>query len=96
VRPTPDASVPSFVRAPSTCYINKCLRAATRCMGSCFCYMLVTSSASSGCALLAQERSWHCLVLSSSSVGTTKETSLVLLVMDAAYAEGRRALASYA
>jgi hypothetical protein len=61
-----------------------------------FGYMLFTSSTSSGCGSSALERPWHCLVLLSAQVSTTKDTSLALLVMDAAEAEGRRALASRA
>jgi hypothetical protein len=61
-----------------------------------FGYMLPSSSAPSGCGSSALEHLRRCLVMSSFQGGTAKDTSLVLLVADAADAEGRRALASRA
>ena len=54
--------------------------------------MLPTSSAPFGCGSSAPEHSWRCLVLSSAKVGTIKDTSLALLVVDVADAKGRMAL----
>lgn len=72
--------------------VDECLRAATCSTGSCVRNMLPTSSAPFGCGSSAQERLWRCLMMPSAMDGTIKDTSLVLLVVDAADAEGRRAL----
>jgi hypothetical protein len=74
------------------CCVDKCLRDATRSTGSCVRYMLPTSSAPFGSGSSAQERLWRCLMLSSAMDGSIKDTSLALLVVDAADAEGRMAL----
>jgi hypothetical protein len=54
--------------------------------------MLPTSSAPFGCGSSAKEHLWRCLVLPSAKAGNIKDTSLVLLVVDVADAEGRMAL----
>jgi hypothetical protein len=54
--------------------------------------MLPTLSPPSGCVSSAQERLWRCLMMSTAMVDTIKDTSLALLVVDVADAEGRLAL----
>lgn len=44
------------------------------------------------CGSSAKEHLWRCLVLPSAKAGNIKDTSLVLLVVDVADAEGRMAL----
>lgn len=69
VRPTPGACVPSFVRAPAARRSEKCLRDATRPVGSRLRYTLPSSSAPLGCGSSASKRLWRCLVAPSVRLG---------------------------